>query len=121
MDNIINDLSFYLGLTFIIMHEMDAIRCKEWRIFPGMSSLNDYWGFRVFMVIHVPLFVLLLYGIISAPDPASVRTGLDYFFIIHGFLHVLLLKHSKNEFKDWISWVIIIGAGLFGGIDLAFA
>ncbi|WP_394341844.1 DUF6713 family protein [Sphingobacterium corticibacter] len=31
---------FYLGLSLLIMHEMDAIRCREWRIFPGLFKLE---------------------------------------------------------------------------------
>ncbi len=42
-------LFFYLAISFILMHEMDAIRCKEWRIFPLLSMLNDDLGFKVFM------------------------------------------------------------------------
>jgi len=32
---------FYLALSFMIIHEMDAVRCREWRIFPGLSRLNE--------------------------------------------------------------------------------
>ena len=44
--------------------------------------------------------------------------GLDVFFVIHVVLHALFLLHKKNEFKDWISWTIILGAGVFGLADL---
>ncbi|MFM9839711.1 MAG: DUF6713 family protein [Cyclobacteriaceae bacterium] len=39
--NMTHNLFFLLALTFILLHEMDAVRCKEWRIFPGLSLLND--------------------------------------------------------------------------------
>jgi hypothetical protein len=38
--------------------------------------------------------------------------------IVHLGLHILFLKHKNNEFKDCISWTIIIGAGLCGLLDL---
>ena len=44
-----------LGLAFILLHEMDAIKCKEWRIFPGLSMLNNQLGFIVFVFIYIPL------------------------------------------------------------------
>jgi lipoprotein signal peptidase len=44
--------------------------------------------------------------------------GFDIFMIVHLLLHLLFLKHKNNEFKDWISWSIIIGAGVCGLIDL---
>jgi hypothetical protein len=109
---------FYLGLAFILMHEMDAIRCKEWRIFPGLSFLNDEWGFRAFMMAHIPLFYFLFDGLINADTRADFIRGLDIFFIVHLGLHLLFLLHKKNEFKDWLSWSIISAAALSGLLDL---
>lgn len=110
-------VNFYLlGLVFILMHEMDAIRCKEWRIFPGLASLNDKAGFIVFILLHIPLFYWIL--IETQINSAQFRMGFDYFLIVHFILHLLFLMHKKNEFKDWISWTIISGAGLFGLLDL---
>lgn len=108
---------FYtLGLALILMHEMDAVRCKEWRIFPGLSLLSDTRGFVVFMLAHVPLFfwLLAMYESISQ----SFRMGFDIFLMVHLGLHILFLKHPNNLFKDWISWSIIIGAAACGLADL---
>jgi len=113
-----SDLFFYLALSAIIIHEMDAVRCKEWRIFPGLSLLNDAWGFKLFMLAHVPLFYFLFWGLFGTGDNAQLQFGLDVFFIIHVGLYMLFLLHKKNEFKDFISWTIIISAGLFGLLDI---
>ncbi len=120
MDNLIsyNELFFYLGLSAIVIHEMDAVRCKEWRIFPGLSLLNDARGFKLFMLAHVPLFYFLFWGLIGHGDNAQLKFGLDVFFITHVGLHLLFLRHKKNEFKDAVSWTIIISAGLFGLMDI---
>jgi hypothetical protein len=104
---------FYLGVSFILLHEMDAVRCHEWRIFPGLSLLSDRLAFILFMLAHVPLFA----WIIASIGNPSFRSGFDIFLIIHLGLHLLFLGHPKNEFKDWISWVIISGAGVCGAID----
>lgn len=42
---------FYTGLSFILLHELDAVRCKEWNIFPGLSLLNEKPGKIVFVVL----------------------------------------------------------------------
>jgi len=97
---------------------MDAVRCKEWRIFPLVALLDDKTGFQVFMLAHIPLFYLLLWGLMDQENPSSLILGLNYFFILHLLAHLLFLRHPKNEFKDWMSWLWIIGAALFGGIDL---
>ena len=108
---------FYFGLSFILLHEMDAVRCREWRIFPGLSLLSDKVGFRVFILLHLPLFFLLFNGLKNVNNE-SLIIWLDYFFIIHFGLHLLLLRHKKNEFKDWISWTIISGVAICGLIDV---
>ena len=97
-----SEIYFYLALSFILMHEMDAIRCKEWRIFPGLSFLNDAVGFKVFMLLHIPLFTWIFYGVLG-PDSIVWVRGLNIFFIVHLGLHLLFLMHKKNLFKDWIS------------------
>lgn len=105
-----------LGLAFILIHEMDAIRCKEWRLLPGLSTLNDKAGLVLFTFLHLPLFYWIILEIQS--DNESFRIGFDYFLVVHLILHLLFLMHKKNEFKDWISWTIIIGAALFGFLDI---
>ncbi|MEM7040345.1 MAG: DUF6713 family protein, partial [Bacteroidota bacterium] len=55
------DIIFHIGLSLIMMHEMDAIRCKEWRIFPGISMLKEQIGFAVFMFAHIPLFTWIFW------------------------------------------------------------
>ena len=107
---------FLLGISFILMHEMDAIRCKEWRIFPGLSKLDDRQGLLVFTLAHIPLFYWILSAIQAGNE--NLAKGLDIFLIVHILLHLALFRHPKNEFKDWLSWVLIVGAGLCGAIDL---
>ena len=102
----------------MFMHEMDAIRCKEWRIFPGLSMLNDKTGHIVFLFAHIPIFYGLLWQLTNSSDIETFRIGFDIFLIVHLGLHLLFLKHKNNEFKDWISWTIITGSGICGLFDL---
>jgi hypothetical protein len=111
---------FYLGLTFLLLHEMDAVRCREWRIFPGLSQLSDRNGFRLFMLLHIPLLFLLLRALPVAGDASGLVMGIDIFLGIHLLLHLLFLRHPNNEFRDALSWSLIVGAALFGALDLAF-
>jgi len=111
---------FLLGLSFMTIHEMDAIRCKEWRIFPGLSMLNDKLGHILFIFAHIPLFFFIYWQLSQTENKEAFIKGFDMFMIVHLFLHVILLKHKNNEFKDWISWSIIIGSGVFGLVDLIY-
>ncbi|MEM7548703.1 MAG: DUF6713 family protein [Bacteroidota bacterium] len=105
---------FTLGLAFILIHEMDAIRCSEWRIFPATSFMNDKLGMTVFVFLHIPLFYILFLP--DVLDNHSFRYGFSIFLIVHFFLHILLLRHKKNEFRDWISWSLIAGSGICGAL-----
>ena len=114
----IDHIFFYLGLSFITIHEMDAIRCREWRIFPGLSLLSDKLGYIVFVLVHIPLFFFIYWELTHSQDIEVFIKSFNIFTIIHLGLHILFLKHKNNEFKDWISWTILIGAGLCELIDL---
>ena len=46
------DVMFVISLSSMLVHELDAMRCKEWRIFPGLSKLSDKIGERVFILGH---------------------------------------------------------------------
>lgn len=111
-------LFFYLGLALLTLHEMDAIRCREWRIFPGLSWLDDKWGFPIFLFAHIPIFYLVYVQLAGSDDASGFIKGFDIFMIVHLGLHILFLRHPRNEFRDWISWTIIIGAALCGLMDL---
>lgn len=105
---------FFAGLSFILAHEMDAIRCQEWKIFPLLSRLDEKTGYFVFTAIHVPLYFLLLSALFRGN---GLNAGLDIFFVVHVFLHVIFLKHPKNQFTSVFSWIMILGAGIAGLMD----
>ena len=111
---------FYIALSLITVHELDAIRCREWRIFPGLSALPDRVGHIVFVFAHIPLFFLLYGQLASSGDHDAFIRGFNVFLIVHLGLHILFLRHKNNAFKDWISWTFIIGAAVSGMLDLCF-
>lgn len=111
-------LFFHLGLSFITLHEMDAVRCREWRIFPGLSLLNDTTGRLLFLLLHIPIFYWIYLQISGSAEPGTFRLGFDIFCILHLGLHILFLRHKNNEFKDGLSWLFITGAAGSGLADL---
>lgn len=101
---------FYGALGFLMTHELDAIDKKEWRLLPGLCWLDDVWGYRMFVWLHVPLFGWVL----SLADHPTFRLGMSAFCVVHLFLHLLLRKHPSHLFDDWWSWGLIVGAGVCG-------
>lgn len=110
---------FYLGVIFIIVHELDAMRCREWEIFPILSKLSENKARKIFIIAHIPLFYLLFIQGVKLQDE-SFQQGFNYFLILHLIAHVLLLKHPKNAFKDVLSWSLIVGAALAAVLDLYY-
>jgi hypothetical protein len=112
------NILFNLGYLFIVIDEMDAIRCKEWRIFPGLNLLSDKLGFTIFLFSHIPIFGLLFLELANNPNSKNLIIYLEVFFIANLLLHLIYLRNPNNLFKDYISWTFIIATALFGIIDL---
>ena len=113
---------FILGFCFLLVHEMDAIRAKEWKIFPVLSKMGDDAGYVAFTALHVPIYAALLWGICGNEDTSrGLILGSDLFFIAHVFLHLIFYNHPENRFKSVFSYALIFGAGLFGATDLVFS
>jgi hypothetical protein len=52
----------FLLFRFLLAHEMDAIRCKEWKVFSVTSRMADEAGYLAFTSMHISLYALLLWG-----------------------------------------------------------
>lgn len=111
---------FFIALAYIALHEMDAMRCHEWRIFPLTFFLPESAGFLVFSFAHIPLF-FWVFRSIYLPTGGLNETFIfyfDVFCIVHFVAHLLYLLHPKNEFKDLFSWLVISLAAVAGLLDL---
>jgi len=109
---------FYIGLSLFLVHEMDAIRCREWKMFPVLSSLNDKYGYIIFTLLHLPLFIAIFW-LVTDPSTIEIFTKVfDVFMIAHFVLHLIFLKHKNNRFKDIFSWSVITGIAICGTADL---
>ena len=110
---------FFLGFALLLVHEMDAVRLGEWRIFPLLRSLREEAGHVAFTALHVPIYALLLALLFGDGGASSaVIVGMDAFFIIHVALHVVFRNHPENRFGSAFSWSLIAGAGACGLVDL---
>jgi hypothetical protein len=108
---------FLLALSLLLVHELDAVRCREWRIFPLTAFLDDTIGMRVFILAHIPLFAIILFytsrSLWAGGDGFSL--GMALFCVVHAFVHWAYERHPKCEFRNPLSRAIIwscAGAGL---------
>lgn len=112
----IHDIIFYIGLSLFVVHEMDAVRRNEWKMFKFLSTLKPKIGYMVFSILHLPFFVLIFWGLFSAHQGLrhDFIMFLNLFFIIHFFIHLAFIRHHDNEFRSVFSWLIISGMFLTG-------
>ncbi len=110
------DLIFFTAVSFILLHEMDAVKHYEWNLLPILNKMDDEKGYWWFTVLHLPLYVGLLMGVkaVILNQGLLFAQLLDGFLVIHFFLHFLLRKHPKYRFHNPLSWTLIIGAAVCG-------
>jgi hypothetical protein len=103
-------------VSFLFVHELDAVRRREWRFFFAPVSVRDETAYRIFTALHAPLFVVILLYV-ESPD---LRLGIDLFAIVHGLVHLGLRNHPLIDFDSWFSRLWIFGGALLGGLHLVF-
>jgi hypothetical protein len=111
----IAQLIFFINLAWIMTHELDAIQHHEWRILPLTSWMSEVWGYRVFIVAHIPLFVMLM--VFSTDHQFQII--LDIFLIIHVGLHWFFRNHPENTFDNRLSQGLIIGGAPLGILHMS--
>lgn len=100
-------LFFLAGFCLLLTHEMDAVRLKEWRMFPVLSGMREEAAYLVFTALHVPLYALLFWGLFGGSGMnLGLIVALDVFFIIHAFLHLFLRKRPNHLFASGFSWAL---------------
>ena len=107
-----------LGLAFLFTHELDAIRCEEWRMLPMLHLFELNLGYAVFTALHVPLFFAVIQGVCSKATSDRVIHKLNFFNILHLGLHLLALWCPRNTFTSVLSWVLIAGGGFCGTVHV---
>lgn len=107
-------LPFLLALVFLLVHELDAVRCREWRFFFARFDVADATGARLFVALHAPALVVVLWWL-SSP---ALQAALAGFAVVHAGLHVWLRDHPRLAFAGPLSWTWILGAAVAGAAHL---
>ena len=107
---------YIFNLTLLILHEIESSYWKEWEI------LNIPGGITGFLVIHFPLIILLLYGLVQLQEKTNIGYIISLITGVAGvipfFVHNILLR-VKGKFQMFISQLIIyfnLIAGIILGI-----
>ena len=99
----VTDLLFFLLLSLLFMHELDAIRRHEWRMFIILNKFEDEKAFQIFSLLHLPLFILVFW-LLAQPVVVLIhfwfQVGLDLFLLVHKILHDHFQQHPANQFDE---------------------
>jgi len=99
---------YIANATLIILHEMDSAYRREWELFrlPG--------GIGGFLVIHVPIFLILLYGLIEINKSTFAGFVISLLLCVGGIagftIHMFFIKRGNADFKNAASLAILIAA-----------
>ncbi len=117
------DLLFFTGFAFLACHELDAVAQAEWRLLPFLNRLSDPDAYRWFVMLHVPLFALPLWGAASRTPRIRLWTqlGVDVFLVIHVGLHMAFHSNPLYTFHSTLSELCIFGAGAVGFVHFILA
>jgi hypothetical protein len=111
----VSDTLFFIAVSLLLMHEMDAIDKKEWRLMFVLRRLPDEGAIRWYILIHQPLFVALL-ALVAAGPSTPVRwleTAVDAFLIVHLGLHERIVMRGDPAFDNPFSrWLIRAAAAV---------
>lgn len=110
---------FLFNLSLFLLHEMDAIRRSEWRLFIVLKDMEDSKAYKIFTFLHLFLYVIIL-SLLFSEYQIIVFWFLDLFFIIHAILHLFFEKHPRNEFKNPFSRAIIYPMGILAVVHALF-
>lgn len=98
-------LLYILNSTLLIVHEIDSAYWKEWELFrlPG--------GISGFLSLHVPIVLLLLYGVIEVNLGTRLGYALNIIVALAGVfafaIHSYYIRAGNNQFKTTTSQVLL--------------
>jgi len=96
---------YFINSIVLIIHEIDSAYRKEWELFKIKG------GIASFLVVHLPLLVIVLYGLIEVYAETGIGLIFSLILCFGGFftfsIHIYFLRKGREEFKSKISKFIL--------------
>ncbi len=97
---------YIINSVLLIDHEIDSAYWKEWDLFKLPGGING------FLIIHLPLVFLILYGLIWVFQQTFSGLIFSLVLSIGGLfaftIHTIYIKKGRNEFKVPASIFLLI-------------
>lgn len=114
---------YYLGLSTLFTHELDAVMQAEWRLLFFLREMSDQSAYPIFLVLHIPAFFLFFW--LSHHSNQGIKLGfrriVASFLIIHACIHFYLADAPDNHFQGLLSNTLIYAAAVFGLLYVFFS
>ena len=114
---------YYLALSALFTHELDAVINFEWRLLFHIFSLPDAMASTIFIGLHLPLFFIFFY-LSHHSNPRiqnTFRVIASIILVVHSVAHFSLSGHEKYYFEGFYSNLYIYSAAAFGVCFLILA
>lgn len=113
---------FAVNFSLLLLHEMDAVRNKEWKIFIILKDIKDEDAYIIFSLIHLPLYIWIIISVSQTLSTGCIFIWIltDIFMLFHGIIHFLFRKHASNNFKSLYSNALIYGMCILSAVHLFF-
>jgi len=109
---------FSINISLLFVHEMDAVKNKEWKMFIVLKDLKESMAYAVFTLIHLPLYTILIFLLLRAQYQMCFYI-VDGFLILHLLLHIFFERNPANGLRGKMSRVIIYAMGILSIIHIA--
>ncbi len=113
-----NTILLALIISLLLLHEMDAIRTKEWKMFIILKDMTDETAYKIFLFAHLPLYFLVIFLILHNNSNILLPIIIDIFLIGHAIVHFCFRKKENNGFTSLYSKIIIYALGMLAVIHL---
>ncbi len=112
---------FAVAFALLASHELDAMIRQEWRLLPGFGGLTDAIAADAFNLLHVPLFTLILMGVMSTSRSVRVRTsvGVELFLLCHAIAHTVLRGAENYRFEAPVETITIYGSAAVAALHFS--
>jgi len=110
--------TYYLAISFLIAHELDAVTHSEWQLLFVLRDLQEATAVHIFALVHIPLVFATLWFSHHANASLRDRTklGVSIFLVVHAGLHFALSGTPEYDFHGLLSRGLILGSALFGAL-----
>jgi hypothetical protein len=118
------NIYFCIAISFLFIHELDAIKAKEWRLFIILKDLKEEHAYSIWLALHLPLFLfplLIISDFFQTENGNFMKNGINIFLILHLFIHFSFRKHKEYQFKTLQSNIYIVLTSVFAILDLTIA